>query len=161
MKSMRIAVLLSPLLLAACSASGPAFTAAAAPAVNSALVYIYRPSRIMIAPVSPGIVIDGEERILMKNNGYSFFYLPPGRHSFALLLSDRYKGLAHVNMDLQEGHTYFLKVDGDHSSFGMFKSISFRLLPVSEQTAREEIGECKYLEPAKSEKFSKSYLFNN
>jgi hypothetical protein len=161
MKGIGIAILLSSLLLSACSASGPAFTPAAAPERSSALVYIYRPGRIMIAPVSPGILIDGEERILMKNNGYSFFYLPPGKHSFALLLSDRYKGLAHVNTDLQSGHTYFLKVDGDHSSFGMFKSISFRLLPVSEQTARDEIGECKYLDPAKSDKFSKSYLFEN
>jgi len=160
MKRMSIAILLSSLLLAGCSAAGPAFSPAA-PAANSALVYIYRPSRIMIAPISPGIVIDGEERILMKNNGYSFFYLPAGKHSFALKLTDRYKGLAQVNADVQSGHTYFLKVDGDHSSFGMFKSISFRLLPVEERTGREEIAECKYLDPAKSEKFSKSYLFEN
>jgi hypothetical protein len=154
MKGLSFAILLSTLLLAGCSASGPAFTPAAAPEPTSALVYIYRPNRIMVRPTSPGILIDGEERILMKNNGYSFFYLPPGIHSFALLLSDRSKGLAHVNMDLQSGHTYFLKVDGDHDSFAMFKSTAFRLLPVSEQNAREEIGECKYLVPARSEKFS-------
>jgi hypothetical protein len=153
MKGIGITVFLSSLLFTACSAGGPAFTAAASQP-NSALVYIYRPGRTMIVPTSPGVLIDGEERILMKNNGYSFFYLPPGRHSFALLLSDRSEGLAHVNMDLQSGHTYFLKVDGDHDSFAMFKSTAFRLLPVSEQNAREEIGECKYLVPARSEKFS-------
>src|SRR5690349_15073399 len=89
------------LLLTACSASGPAFTPAAAPTPNTALVYIYRPSRIMIVPVSPGILIDGEERISMKNNAYSFFYLPPGRHSFALKPSDSNKAVAQVHADLQ------------------------------------------------------------
>jgi len=154
------ALTLFSLLLAGCSAMGPSFEPAAPPTAESSLVYIYRPSQWDLTPVSPGILIDGTERVLLKNNGYSFFYLQPGVHTFTLKLSDRYEGVAQVKMNLEAGRSYFVKVDGE-STYGFFKSISFRIIRVPEEIARGEIVACNYLDPEKSGKFSKSLLFYN
>ena len=51
--------------------------------------------------ISPGVLIDGEEKFLMQNSAYSFFYLNPGLHTFTLKLSDRYEGLAQVQLNTQ------------------------------------------------------------
>ena len=106
--------------------------------------------------ISPGILIDGEEKFLMQNSAYSFFYLNPGLHTFTLKLSDRYERLAQVQLNTQANRTYFVKVETNFGP-GMFGR-SFKIASVPDDIGQEEIQECGYLDPAQSRKFSKSYI---
>jgi len=104
-------------------------------------------------------MIDGEEKFLMQNNGYSFFYLRPGVHTFALKLSDRWEGLAQVQVNTEASRSYYLRVDTGFGP-GVFVR-NFRILRVADHIGQEEIKECGYLDPAQSKKFSKSYVLED
>jgi hypothetical protein len=99
--------------LTACSAVGTRFQSAAPPSAELSLVYIYRPSSWKNMLISPAVLIDGEEKFLIQNGGYSFFYLKPGLHNFTLRLSDRYKGLAQIQVKTEAKRAYFVKVETD------------------------------------------------
>ena len=111
--------------------------------------------------ISPGVMIDGEEKFLIQNNGYSFFYLNPGVHTFTLKLSDRWKGLAQAQVDIEATRTYYLRVDTDVDHHLPLFVRNFRIVRVADHIGREEIKECGYLDPEKSKKFSKSYLLED
>ena len=137
------------LLLTGCSAAGPKFQSAPAPAANASLVYVYRPDSWQNASLSPAIIIDGRERFLLKNNGYSFFYLKPGPHTFALEMSEKYEGYSRIDLKTEANRSYYIRVD-TAMGFGAGITKTFGLVAVREETAREEIKDCRYLDPKKS-----------
>ena len=109
--------------------------------------------------ISPGVLIDGEEKFLIQNGGYSFFYLKPGVHTFTLKLSDRWEGLAQVQVNTEPTQSYYLKVD---TGLGPELFVrNFRIVKVADPIGQEEIKECGYLDPAQSKRFSKSYVLED
>jgi len=147
------------LLLSGCSAMGSRFQQATPPSAELSLVYIYRLSAWGNILISPAILIDGDEKLLLKNNGYSFFYLPPGLHTIRLKLSDRYKGLAEVQVNTEANRSYYVRVDTS-ASLGIGVR-TFGIGRVPDEIALEEIKDCNYLDPEKSGKFSKSYILED
>jgi uncharacterized protein DUF2846 len=143
-----LAVLLL-LFAASCSATGPKFQPAPAPAADASLVYIYRPDSWQNASISPAIILDGRERFVLKNNGYSYFYLKPGPHTFALELSEKYQGYGRVELKTEAGRSYYIRVD-TAMGVGIGFTKTFEMVRVAEERARNEIKDCGYLDPKKS-----------
>lgn len=148
-KRRNVITVLVLLWLASCSATGPKFQPAPSPTAGSSLVYVYRPDSWQNESISPAIIIDGRERFVLKNNGYSFFYLKPGSHTFALELSERYQGYGRVELKTEAGRSYYLRVD-TAMGVGIGFTKSFELVRVAEDRARDEIKDCVYLDPKKS-----------
>lgn len=109
--------------------------------------------------ISPAVLIDDEEKFLMHNSGYTFYYLKPGLHTFTLKLCDRYDGLAQIQIDTQATQSYFVKVETNFTQ-GMFGRV-FRIVRVADNIGAKEIQECGYLDPSQSGKFSKSYILED
>ncbi len=161
----KILIAMSLALLSACSATGPKFNAVSNP-TNDSLVYIYRPKLFQNGAISPGIVVDNEEKLLLQNNGYTYFYLQPGEHQFSVLLSDRYTPAEPTKIFMEAGAVYYLKLftsNTFNSMPGVGLSINrrFALIDVKDEVGKAEIGECRYLNPSESKKFSKSYFLES
>lgn len=156
----KILIAMGLALLSACSATGPKFNAVANP-TNDSLVYIYRPNVFQNGAISPGIVVDNEERLLLQNNGYTYFYLQPGEHQFEILLSERYTPAEPTKLIIKPGEVHYIKLHtGNYSAGSRLAGYvrKFALVNVEEQVGRVEIEECRYLNPSESKKFSKSYF---
>lgn len=161
----KVLIVMGLALLSACSATGPKFNAVSHP-TNDSLIYVYRPDLFQNGAISPGIVVDNEERLLLQNNGYTYFYLPPGQHQFSILLSDRYTPAEPTKLLMEAGAVYYLKlVTGNifNSMPGVGLSVNrkFGLISVEEEIGKAEIQDCRYLNPSESKKFSKSYFLES
>jgi len=96
-------------LTTACSVKKTTFTALQPSLEKGSLVYIYRPSSMSNAIVSPDLMIDGEKTFTLSNNSYTYKYLPAGKHIFKLDLSNRYIGKTDYELDVLTENTYFIK----------------------------------------------------
>jgi transposase len=137
------------LWLASCAATGPKFQPAPAPTGGSSLVYVYRPDSWQNASISPAIILDGRERFVLKNDGYSYFYLKPGPHTFALEMSEKYQSYGRLELKTEAGRSYYLRLDAA-MRIGIGITKGFELVRVAEDRARDEIKDCAYLDPKKS-----------
>lgn len=161
----KILISLGLALLSACSATGPKFSAVSHPTGDS-LVYIYRPDVFQNGAISPGIVVDNEEKLLLQNNGYTYFYMQPGEHQFSILLSDRYTPAEPTKLVMEAGSVYYLKmvtgnVFNTMPGLGLSVNRSFGLINVKTEIGQYEIQDCRYLNPSESKKFSKSYFLES
>lgn len=166
---MRVVVLLCIFVITGCATVGPKFSGM--PDVSDkALVYVYRPDKFQNGGISPGFIVDGEERLLIKNNGYTYFYLSPGDHNFSLLLSERYSNIQPMQLTMLPGKVYYLRVFTSaevkvqfiaFSVFGYSANRQFSIGYVENSVGEAEVTECVYLDPSKSKKFSKSIFMED
>lgn len=97
-------------LLSSCSYNKPTFVALTPSIEDESIVYIYRPSSLSNAVISPMLKINGEENIEISNNSYSYVQLAADKYIFKLDLSKRYIGNTEIELDIKPQRTYFLKI---------------------------------------------------
>jgi hypothetical protein len=75
---------ITAVLLTACGATGPKFTSAEAPAGESSVIYIYRPSTFAAGAFSPLLVIDDKVVGKIPSGSYARRNLDAGLHKIEL-----------------------------------------------------------------------------
>jgi len=111
---------------------------------EGAIVYIYRPDSSSNIVISPDVLIDSEKKNKIENKTYMSVSLPPGEHAFNLDLSSRYDGKHSIDLVLNDGQVYFLRID-TKMKFKMndLYERSFDIRNISAGVALSEINECK------------------
>ncbi|MDT8283128.1 MAG: DUF2846 domain-containing protein [Gammaproteobacteria bacterium] len=136
-------------IAAACGSSKNVKTfSPAAPQAGQASVYIYRPLSMSNAFYSPDLYINGEFRLSVKTDHSTQLTLPPGKTIFELAPDERYTGKSRLELELEAGNTYFIRVGSglkiNHAPAGDYAPYdrSFNLTITDEKPARNQIAEC-------------------
>lgn len=113
---------------------------------NQAVVYIYRPNIIVNAMYSPGLNVDGEFRLNVKNGINSRITLAPGEHLFEFQNDNNYFELKPLTLILKDGAVYFLRIDASlkirqTASYEPYQR-NFKLMVIDEAQAIKEITAC-------------------
>ncbi len=114
----------------------PVDPSVAASAGADALVYVYRPSKLMGKALEPSVFVDDIELARMDNGRYFTIKLPPGKH--LVHLTSEKKGFA---IDMGPGQTYYFRVGIE---MGMMKGRGKLTLDDAEK-AVPEIKKLKFL----------------
>ncbi len=140
-------VLLCGLFLSACSTTKHiASFVPQTTRVDQATVYIYRPNEMSNAMYSPGLTIDGEFKLYVKNGVSSRLTLSPGEHIFEFQNDNNYSELRTLTLTYKAGAIYFIRVDtslkiNSSTSYQPYARI-FRLIAIDEPQATREIAAC-------------------
>lgn len=110
--------------------------AVAAKAATEAVVYIYRPSKMMGKALEPSVFVDDIELARMDNGRYFAIKLKPGKH--IIHLTDEKKGYA---FDMGPAQTYYFRIGIE---MGMWKGHGKLTLEDAEK-AVPEIKKLKFL----------------
>lgn len=116
----RFTLLAAAILLSACSATGPLFSAAPAPAAADALVYVYRPEAPFYGGIKSHFYVDGAKVASLSKGGYSAFYLPVGSHT----MKQQWTGMTGASdtlqfgFELKPGETRYYRLSIGLESFG-------------------------------------------
>jgi len=145
--SSTLVLLLCGFFLSACNSTKNTvpFTPQAA-RESQAVVYIYRPNVMANAIYSPGLTIDGEFKLYVKNGINSRITLTPGEHLFEFQNDNNYSELKPLALIFKGGEVYFLRVD---SSLEIKQTASyepyarnFKIIAVDKTLAIKEITAC-------------------
>jgi hypothetical protein len=105
-------LLLAVSFLAACSATGPKFSAAAQPIKNEALIYVYRPNALFYGAIQSHFYLDDNKVASLNKEGYTAFYVPSGAHIF----KQHWTGMEYAHqtikfpVELAPGETYYYRL---------------------------------------------------
>ncbi|MEQ9375965.1 MAG: DUF2846 domain-containing protein [Imperialibacter sp.] len=150
------------IVIGSCSATRKvAFIKAIEPQNESSLLYVYRPAKSQNRWIKPGLAINQEEKILLENGGYTYFYLEPGRYEIGLILSNRYEEGTTIHVTLDSGGVQYIRLDTEFFMTGNQYSRTFDLVNTTSEHGPEEIMDCIYLDPAGSKSHKKSILTDN
>lgn len=144
---LKITLLIYLLCLSACSTTNTAqtFTPADAKADQS-VVYVYRPTEMSNALYSPGLNVDGDFKLYLKNGVSSRLSLSPGDHIFELQDEKKYTDLTPLSLNLKSGTISYIRVTTAlkvNNTVGYEPyARSFKLTPVDEKLAIKEIADC-------------------
>ncbi len=145
--SSTIVFILCGFFLSACSTTKEvaSFVPQAAQA-DQTTVYIYRPNEMSNAMYSPGLTIDGEFKLYVKNGVSSRLTLSPGEHLFEFQNDNNYSELRPLSLIYKAGFIYFIRVDtslkiNDSTSYKPYAR-NFRFVPIDEPQAIREIVAC-------------------
>ena len=111
---------------------------------EAAIVYVYRPASLSNVLLSPPLKVDGEPVFDVKNDSFSQLKLAQGRHLFELALAERYSGTRQLQLDLESGQIYYLRIS-TQLTFQKNKPYirRFDINLVSAETAQAELGPLK------------------
>ncbi|GMR01219.1 MAG: hypothetical protein BMS9Abin19_0585 [Gammaproteobacteria bacterium] len=145
--SLIIVLTLCWFFLSACSTTNnvTTFTPPAAKA-DQAIVYIYRPTEMSNSLYSPGLNIDGEFKLYIKNGVNSRLSLTPGEHLFEFQADKKYSELSPLLLTLDTGTIYFIRVNTslkikNTTAYEPYMR-SFKLTQIGKQQAVKEIASC-------------------
>lgn len=145
--------LLLCVVMTACGASGPIYKQHLASNPNSAMVYVYRPSRAVNCCVAPTVYVEAEAQGTLKNGGYLVFELPP--RETTITVGDGAHGFEAQTLELplDAGTSYYLKwVIGELSQLDMMavggmavgrSERNYHLIKVPHEQAEDEISTLK------------------
>ena len=142
----KIFIIISCLQFAACSTNTvtPFTPTAARP--EQAVVYIYRPTEMANALYSPGLLVDGEFKLYLKNSVNNLLTLTPGEHLFSFQADKKYSSLTPLALTLNAGTISYIRVTTSLKvkNTGSYEPYtrSFELVPVEEPIALVEISQC-------------------
>ena len=149
-------------LLSGCASTltGPLYNEVSAPNDGRSHLYIYRPDVFTNSVIAPAIVLNNKELFLLENGGYTILNINPGTHKLSIKLSENYKGNSELKVKAKKNKKIFVKLVTYNKQIdsSKFKRI-FRLDQVNESMAKNEIKECRLINPEKSEKFEKSIFW--
>lgn len=138
--SATIGVLLTATLLAGCAASGPAFKhIEATPLSNKGIVYIYRQPSIVGGAVYGTVTANHKPITKIRNGGYFPYVSDPGSVHFEVST----EATNEADVMVEAGKEKYLKTT---IGIGFFVG-HLKFSEVSPEIGRQEIGECKLLEP--------------
>ena len=135
------------LCLSACSTTNTAqtFTPADAKADQS-VVYIYRPTEMSNALYSPGLKVDADFKLYLKNGVNSRLSLSPGDHIFEFQDEKKYTDLSPLSLNLKSGTISYIRVNTTlkvNNTVGYEPyTRSFKLTRVDDKFAIKEISDC-------------------
>lgn len=113
---------------------------------EQAVVYIYRPTEMANALYSPGLTINEEFRLYLKNGVISRLSFSPGDYIFGFQAEQKYSGLEPLSLKLTEGKIYYIRVSTSLkvSNSNGYKPYErrFKLMLVDSQSAVKEIEDC-------------------
>lgn len=149
-------------VVSACSATGPVYKNIDAPNDGKSALYIYRQQEFQNSVISPGIILDGKELLLMKNGGYTYVLIDEGQHTLNVLLSEKYEGDSELIFVTKANSKIFFKLKTYNQTVdnNKFKRV-FLLEETPNNVAVREISKCVYLDPNSSKKFKKSIFISN
>lgn len=138
-----------------CGASGPIYKQYSPKNSETAVVYVYRPSRSVNCCVAPAVYLNGNRQGSLKNGGYLVYELPSGEHK--ITVGDGSYGFTaeSLEVDLEKGEYYFLKWNigpiqnmGDVVAVAMLGSAApgqreYNLVQVNPAIAKQEISSLK------------------
>lgn len=132
--------------VSSCASSPTNFSVSKPGIGKGAVVYIYRPDSLSNILISPMVIIDGDKKINITNNSYMDFRLSAGSYQFRIEVSERYEGKHNIDLALNDGEIYFLRVDSK-IKFKMNELYGrrFDISHVPNKQALSEIGECQNL----------------
>ena len=154
-----IIILLFSLGLCGCSASGPIYKQYSPVGAESAIVYVYRPSRSVNCCVAPAVYLNGDKQHSLKNGGYLFYELTQGTHT--LTVGDGSYGFTKESLELEVevGKHYYLKWNigpienmGDVVAVAMLGGATagqreYNLVQINSDIAKQEISSLKLSTP--------------
>lgn len=150
------------ILISGCSATGPVYKSIDVPQDGKSILHIYRPKAFQNSLISPGIVLDGNEVLLLKNGGYTYIPVAEGVHLLNVKLSDDYSGSSELKIHTKSKTKSFVKLTTYNQGIGgnRFERV-FYLEEVPNHIAENEISECRYIDPENSGKHRKSIFVDN
>lgn len=113
---------------------------------GQATVYIYRPDVMANAMYSPGLTVDGEFKLYIKNGVSSRLTLSPGEHVFRFQNDNNYSELKPLSLIFKTNSLNFirvstsLKINTDASYQPYIRN--FKLVPTDEAQAVKQIAAC-------------------
>jgi hypothetical protein len=145
--------------LTGCTATGPIFQEAASAPEGKGLVYLYRPSSLVLGARSAKFFVSGQKIAELKTNGYTAVYLPEGRHVIQQRWADKeYPALmanivgptkpVEVPIDVKAGDTHYIRLTTSPGpyTYGAV-TVAWGIEQVSPAFGSKEITETRY-EPA-------------
>ena len=128
-------VIATLVVLAGCSATGPAFQAVGVAPKDKATVYVYRPSSLVNSGNAPNLFVNEVDHGPLWNAGYIPLSLPPGEIS-VVLKGDRWKwGLPPISTKatVEAGMSYYFRMGNrvdfaDYPGSGNPESTSSRVV---------------------------------
>ncbi len=142
-----------------CGASGPIYKQYSPQNNDSAIVYIYRPSRSVNCCVAPAVYVNDSKKASLKNGGYLVYELAAGKHK--ITVGDGSYGFTpeSLEVDFKKSKHYFLKWNigpienmGDVIAVAMLGSATagkreYNLVQVDSVAAKREISSLKLSSP--------------
>lgn len=145
--SLKLVFLFCGFFLSACNTNSniASFTPQASD-TEQATVYIYRPNQIANALYSPGLLVNDEFKLYLKNALNTRLSLEPGRYVFAFQNEKKYSGLTPLTLDLKVGSTVYIRAGSslkisDSSQYEPYIR-NFTLTQIDESLAVKEIAKC-------------------
>jgi len=113
---------------------------------DQAVVYIYRPTEMANALYSPGLTVNEEFKLYLKNGVISRLSFSPGDYIFGFQAEQKYSGLAPLPLKLTKDTIYYIRVNtslkiSNGNSYKPYER-SFKLTLVDSQSAVKEIEDC-------------------
>jgi hypothetical protein len=123
---------------------------------NTSIVYIYRPKAMSNAIYSPGLFVNNEYKLSIKNGQHSSMTFAPGKTKFEIQPDNNYSGSRQLSLTLIAGNSYYIRVDTslkikNSTSYEPYQR-SFNLVVVDGKLAVDQIAECCLVKKTASEK---------
>lgn len=137
--SATIGVILTSTLLTGCAVSGAAFKHIEATPLEKGVVYIYRQPNLLGGAVYGTVTANHKPITKIKNGGYFPYISDPGPVHFEVST----EATNEADVIVEAGKEKYLKTT---IGMGLFVG-HLKFSEVSPEIGRQEIGECKLLEP--------------
>ena len=144
---MKLIILTFIVILSGCAANGPIYKPHVKSELDTSIIYIYRPDRVVNCCVSPAVYINGKRLDSLKNAGYLVYEFPAG--SFEITVGDGSYGFEEqtIKIELQKNSSQYLKwVIGSINNFDMaagYAPRNYHLIPIPIERANQEISNLK------------------
>jgi len=147
-----VKLLLSCLVLTACSNKVATFVPAPADVEKGSIVYVYRPGNSANFMMSPRVVLDENQKFQIDSGKYRYLYVQAGNHSIVLNPTKQYETARPVNLQVEPGKSYYLRVKTSlkFNLEGMNDRL-FWIEQVSEEQALPQIADTDYAGPKHTE----------
>lgn len=140
MQKLFLAILL--VCASGCVAHGPVYSGSEAISNEEGIVYFYRPSVFYMGGTYPYVFVDGAKKFSLKNNGYNFVKLPPGKHSFEIGKGKTWEFKDLVGeMEIESNKRYYIRVLPKMSNFVPIITPGFSMTSVSGACSVQSIPE--------------------
>jgi len=128
------------LFLTACTPKHVVFDAIQPNSDKDSIVYVYRPSVMANAMVSPALLLNGKMISELESGSYHYNRINPGQHIISLDLGERYQGNKTIVLDVKPDEVYFIRATSDlHFQMNKPYTRSFNLELVESSIAKQEL----------------------
>jgi hypothetical protein len=114
---------------------------------DAALVYVLRKDAEPPKELAT-LLVDGNEVVDLKQYGFTWFYVSPGRHRFDVRWPQVTKqSPAETALDLRPGETYFVELTGVYRTTGHGTMMASNLQAITRDFAEKRLEYCGFQAP--------------